>query len=174
MTRFLIVVAAVTSMNGCAGARVESPSAAQAVLKDRSGLQVSAATFTEGSAGVRIQLTASGLRPGAKGIHIHAVGKCEPPEFTSAGAHFNPIGKKHGLKNPEGAHAGDLPNLIVSDTGSASFDVTSKTVTLQSGSPTSLFGPDGTSLVIHAEQDDEKTDPAGNSGARIACGVITR
>jgi len=174
MTRFLIVVAAVTSMNGCAGAREESPSAAQAVLKDRSGLQVSAATFTEGSAGVRIQLTASGLRPGAKGIHIHAVGKCEPPEFTSAGAHFNPIGKKHGLKNPEGAHAGDLPNLIVSDTGSASFDVTSKTVTLQSGSPTSLFGPDGTSLVIHAEQDDEKTDPAGNSGARIACGVITR
>ena len=174
MTRFLIVVAVGTLMSGCASASVDSRSAAQAVLKDRGGVQVAAATFTEGSAGVRIQLTASGLRPGAKGIHIHTVGKCEPPDFTSAGAHFNPIDRKHGRQNPEGAHAGDLPNLIVSDTGSASFDVTSKTVTLQTGSPTSLFGPDGTSLVIHAEQDDEKTDPAGNSGARIACGVITR
>lgn len=161
-------------MSGCASARVESPSAAQAVLKDKAGLQVAAATFTEGSAGVRIQLNASGLRPGAKGIHIHTVGKCEPPEFTSAGEHFNPIGKKHGLQNPEGAHAGDLPNLIVSDTGSASLDVTTRAVTLQSDSPTSLFGPNGTSLVIHAQPDDEKTDPAGNSGARIACGVITR
>lgn len=174
MTRFLIVAAVGTFMSGCAGARVESPSAAQAILKDRVGLQVATATFTEGSAGVRIQVTASGLRPGAKGIHIHTVGKCEPPEFTSAGAHFNPIGKKHGLQNPEGAHAGDLPNLIVSDTGSASFDVTTKAVTLQTGSPTSLFGPDGTSLVIHAQPDDEKTDPTGNSGDRIACGVITR
>ena len=174
MTRFLIVMAVGTFMSGCASARVESPSAAQAVLKDRNGLQVAAATFTEGSAGVRIRVTASGLRPGAKGIHIHTVGKCEPPEFISAGAHFNPIGKKHGLQNPEGAHAGDLPNLIVSDTGSASFDVTTKAVTLQSGSPTSLFGPDGTSLVIHAQQDDEKTDPTGDSGGRIACGVIAR
>ncbi len=174
MTRFLIVVAVGTLMSGCASARVESPSAAQAVLEDRNGLQVAAATFTESSAGVRIRLTASGLRPGAKGIHIHAVGKCDPPEFTSAGGHFNPIGKKHGLQNPEGAHAGDLPNLIVSDAGSASFDVTTKAVTLQSGPPTSLFGPDGTSLVIHAQPDDEKTDPTGNSGARIACGVITR
>jgi Cu-Zn family superoxide dismutase len=174
MMRFLIVVAVGTLMSGCASARVESPSAARAVLEDRAGLQVAAATFTEGSAGVRIQLTASGLRPGAKGIHIHTVGKCELPGFTSAGAHFNPTGKKHGRQNPEGAHAGDLPNLIVSDTGSASFDVTTKTVTLQSGPPTSLFGPDGTSLVIHAQPDDEKTDPTGNSGDRIACGVITR
>jgi superoxide dismutase, Cu-Zn family len=174
MTRFLIVMALGTFMSGCASARVESPSAAQAVLKDRDGLQVAAATFTEGSAGVRIQVTASGLRPGAKGVHIHTVGKCEPPEFTSAGAHFNPIGKKHGRQNPEGAHAGDLPNLVVSDTGSASFDVTTKAVTLQSGLPTSLFGPTGASLVIHAQQDDEKTDPTGNSGGRIACGVITR
>ena len=174
MTRFLVVVAVGTLMSGCVSARVESPSAARAVLEDRNGLPVATATFTEGSAGVRVQVTASGLRPGAKGIHIHAVGKCEPPEFTSAGAHFNPIGKKHGLKNPEGAHAGDLPNLIVSDTGSASFDVTTKAVTLQSGSPTSLFGPDGTSVVIHAQQDDEKTYPTGNSGGRIACGVITR
>ena len=105
---------------------------------------------------------------------MHAVGRCDPPDFVSAGAHFNPTGRKHGRLNPDGAHAGDLPNLVAGASGSGSFDATTQAVTLRSGPTGSLFGEGGTSLVIHAQQDDEKTDPTGNSGARIACGVITR
>jgi Cu-Zn family superoxide dismutase len=144
------------------------------VLKDKMGQQVGLATLTEGPSGVRIEVAGVGLPPGPKGIHIHAVGKCEPPEFTSAGAHFNPGGRKHGRLNPDGSHAGDLPNLLVTPIGAVGLDVTTKAVTLRAEGAGSLFGPAGTSLVIHAQPDDERTDPTGNSGGRIACGVITR
>src|SRR6266850_2801576 len=107
------------------------------------------------------------------GFHIHAVGKCEPPDFTSAGPHFNPYGKHHGLANPDGSHAGDFPNLKVGAVGTGSLDTTDSLVTLKEG-PTSVFRSGGTSLIVHADADDEKTDPAGNSGVRIACGVIER
>jgi len=174
MMRLLHAAAAVLLIAGCSGAARGGPGLqGQAVLRDKAGQQVGLATFTEQPDGVRIAVSATGLPPGPKGIHIHAVGKCEPPEFTSAGNHFNPTGKKHGRLNPEGAHAGDLPNLEVTPAGTARLDVTTKAVTLKSRVPNSLFGADGTSVVVHAQADDEMTDPTGNSGGRIACGVIS-
>jgi len=147
--------------------------AAQAVLKSASGEEVGQATFSPVKGGVRVRVSARGLSPGKHGIHIHAAGKCEPPDFKSAGGHLNPAGKEHGLRNPAGHHAGDLPNLVVDKAGKARATFLARGATLGEGDG-SLFGPEGTSLVIHADPDDEKTDPAGNSGARIACGVIER
>lgn len=146
---------------------------AKAELKDAQGKVVGTATLGEVAGGVKIALKASGLKPGDHGLHIHAVGKCEPPAFTSAGGHFNPGNKKHGKQNPEGAHAGDLPNLKVGADGTGSIEVTAGGVTLKGGAG-SLFQPGGTALVVHADPDDEKTDPTGNSGARVACGVISK
>lgn len=146
---------------------------AEALLKNAEGKDVGTATFTPAKGGVKVHVQVSDLPPGKHGIHIHAAGQCEPPEFQTAGGHFNPSGKKHGLHNPEGAHAGDLPNLTVGKNGKAKATFVAKGATLGEGEG-SLFGPDGTSLVIHAGPDDEKTDPAGNSGARMACGVIEK
>ena len=147
--------------------------AAKATLKDADGKEVGTATFTPAKGGVKVHVVASGLTPGKHGIHVHAVGKCEPPDFKSAGGHFNPAGKQHGFRNPKGAHAGDMPNLTVGKNGKATGNFTAKGATLGEGEG-SLFGPEGSALVIHAAADDEKTDPAGNSGDRIACGVIER
>ncbi len=147
--------------------------AATASLKDAEGKEVGTATFTPTRGGVKVHVVATGLTPGKHGIHVHAVGKCDPPDFKSAGGHFNPAGKHHGLRNPEGAHAGDMPNLTAGKNGKATGTFTAKGASLGEG-PGSLFGPDGTALVIHAAADDEKTDPAGNSGDRIVCGVIER
>jgi Cu-Zn family superoxide dismutase len=175
MKRFLRAMVSMVLLGGCATAAVDAPALrGQAVLRNKTDQQVGLAKLTEGADGVRIEITGAGLPPGPKGLHIHAVGKCEPPDFVSAGAHFNPAGKKHGRLNPDGAHAGDLPNLVVTPPGTAALDATTRVVTLKTGVPGSLFGEGGTSLVIHAQPDDEKTDPTGNSGARIACGVIGR
>jgi superoxide dismutase, Cu-Zn family len=149
--------------------------AARAEFRNAQGEAVGTATLTDDPEGARIRLQLSKLPPGTHGIHIHAVGRCDPLDFTSAGGHFNPEGRKHGQQNPEGAHAGDLPNLTVSADGSANVELLARDVVLGSETNShSLFPPTGTSLVIHANPDDAKTDPAGNAGARIACGVITR
>jgi Cu-Zn family superoxide dismutase len=172
--RLLLVGAAVALLGGCASTMADKePLSAEAVLKDKDGKDVGRATLIESGDGVRIALTGYRLPPGTHGVHIHAVGDCQPPDFTSAGAHFNPAAKKHGTMNPEGPHAGDLPNLVVAASGEGGLDVTTKAVTLGPG-PNSLVGPGGTALVVHAAADDLKTDPTGNSGARIACGVITK
>lgn len=147
--------------------------AGSAVLKNVEGKEIGTATFTPADGGVKVRVRVANLPPGKHGIHIHAVAKCEPPEFKSAGGHFNPFGKKHGFRNPDGAHAGDLPNLEVGKDGKATSTFTAKNATVGEGDG-SLFGPDGTALVIHADPDDEKSDPAGNSGVRIACGVIEK
>jgi len=146
---------------------------AKAELLDTKGARVGTATFSEKSNGVQLDLKASNLLPGLHGLHIHAVGMCEAPDFASAGPHFNPEGKQHGWDNPLGHHLGDLQNLNVGPDGKADVRVLVPGVTLGEG-PNSLFHEGGTALVIHAKPDDGKTDPAGNAGARIACGVIMR
>jgi len=144
---------------------------ATAVLKNASGQEIGSANLIETPQGVLINLSVKGLPAGEHAFHIHAVGKCEPP-FTSAGGHFNPAGKKHGLLAAAGHHAGDMPNLHVPQSGDLTVEVFDADVTLAQGKPNSLFDADGSSVVIHADSDDYMTDPAGNAGGRIACGVI--
>jgi superoxide dismutase, Cu-Zn family len=150
------------------------PAAAQsakATLKNAEGKEVGSAALTQTPAGVLIRLSVKGLPAGERAFHIHGVGKCEPP-FTSAGPHFNPGGKKHGIMAAEGHHAGDLPNLHVPAGGELVLEILNPEVTLEKGKANSLFGPQGTALVIHAGKDDYKSDPAGDAGGRIACGVV--
>lgn len=147
---------------------------AKAELISSQGEKIGTAMFTGVSGGVKIAVDATKLSPGSHGLHIHAVGKCEPEaNFTTAGGHFNPYAKKHGLKNPEGPHAGDMPNLAVGADGTAKTEMVASLVAVDAG-VNSLFDADGSALVIHASPDDGMTDPTGNSGARIACGVITK
>jgi len=129
--------------------------------------------FTEEAPGVRVNVQVRGLPPGTHGIHVHMTGSCIPPDFNSAGDHFNPTGRQHGLQNPNGPHAGDLPNLEVGADGSGVLTALARDLVLGTG-PTSIFDTDGSALVIHAGPDDNSTDPNGNSGARIACGTIAR
>ncbi|TDF99648.1 superoxide dismutase family protein [Paenibacillus piri] len=139
---------------------------------DSKGAKIGSAVLSQAVEGVRLQVDVSGLTPGKHGIHIHQTGVCTTPDFKSAGEHFNPEGKKHGFENPEGYHAGDLLNLEVGSDGKAKAEFIDKKVTLVKDKANSLLKPGGTALVIHESPDDYKTDPAGNSGARIACGVI--
>jgi Cu-Zn family superoxide dismutase len=150
-----------------------SPRAA-ATLRNAAGKEVGQAAFVATRDGVRVQLVVSGLAPGKHGVHLHAVGRCDAPDFTSAGGHFNPAERQHGLKNPKGAHAGDLPNLVVGKDGKGKLVFNARGASLGGEGKASLLGPQGSALVVHAGPDDEKSDPAGNSGARIACGVVER
>lgn len=136
------------------------------------GEKTGQAELTQMSRGVHIKVEAYNLVPGKHGFHIHENGACEAPDFKSAGAHFNPMNKQHGFDNPKGTHSGDLPNLSVNTDGTVKAEMVAKNVTLEEGQQNSLIRPGGTSLVIHAAADDYKTDPAGNSGARVACGRI--
>ena len=174
MRPLLLLLGVAAIVAGCASTPDDrAPLSAEATLKDKDGKQVGVATFIETPEGVRVAVTGYRLPPGGHGLHVHAVGRCEPPEFTTAGAHFNPGNKQHGRMNPAGPHAGDLPNLVVAASGEGGIDVTTKAFTLAPG-PTSLLNDKGTALVVHAIPDDDKTDPTGNSGGRIACGVITK
>jgi superoxide dismutase, Cu-Zn family len=146
---------------------------ARADIKNAQGNTVGTASLRETKDGLLIIVSAKGLPKGLHAVHIHAVGKCESPAFTSAGGHFNPLNKKHGLKNPDGPHAGDLPELYVNKDGVGRYEALMESMTLGSGE-TAIFDSDGSAIVIHATADDNMSDPAGNSGDRIACGVITK
>ena len=149
--------------------RPPSFSTATATLRDASGRRVGTLTLADSYAGILIHGTVSDLGLGGHAIHIHSVGKCEAP-FTSAGGHFNPQGRQHGYLNPSGPHLGDLPNLTTPAAGSLTFEYLLPGVTLKGTN--ALLDADGAAVVIHASGDDYRTDPAGNSGARAACGVI--
>jgi superoxide dismutase, Cu-Zn family len=140
-------------------------------IMDAQGADLGVVTLKPVGKGVSLKLDLHGLPPGMHAIHFHEKAKCEAPDFKSAGAHFNPEGKHHGLENPEGSHAGDMLNFTVDEKGRAKATIVNKNVNLGDGDH-SLFSNGGTSLVIHASADDMKSDPAGNAGTRIACGVV--
>jgi superoxide dismutase, Cu-Zn family len=172
MAKSLCAALGMTLLVGCS-MTAQPTSQGAAELKDKDGKTVGMASFRDAGNGVVVEVEVKGLTPGLHAVHVHTVGKCEGPAFTSAGGHFNPGQKKHGYKNPEGAHGGDMPNMLVAKDGTGRFEVLTDAMSLGSG-PTSVFDADGSALVIHVGVDDYTTDPTGNAGDRAACGVITR
>ena len=179
-----LALGAIPMLAACAnlltGPREASPDAV-ALLRDAAGQVVGEVQLFKGAPGaVRTWVRVQGVTPGAHGIHIHAIGKCDATTgaaFSSAGGHFNPTSKEHGHLNPAGAHGGDLPNVMVAQSGTGLLEATAEQVTITDG-PATLFDADGSALVLHQNEDDLRTNSGpqgpGNSGARIACGVITR
>jgi Cu-Zn family superoxide dismutase len=143
-------------------------------LKDAQGKGVGTATLSPAAKGVSIKLDLHNLPSGEHAIHVHQAAKCDAPDFKSAGPHFNPSNKHHGLKNPDGPHEGDMANIQVKKDGTLKKTIMNDRVSMDPSSANSVFANGGTALVIHAKADDEKSDPAGNAGDRIACGVITK
>ena len=168
-----LLASATLALAACTTIDEDRPvSIATVALTQADGTPAGSARIAASGAVVRLIVSASGLAPGPHGLHLHTTGLCEAPAFASAGAHLNPTGSGHGTANPAGSHLGDLPNLTIDAEGGGKIDAVLR------GTPAeitaALFDVDGTALVIHAAADDYRTDPSGNSGARIACGVLRR
>lgn len=142
---------------------------AVALLRTADGTAAGSATASGAGGQVMISLTVEGLPPGQHGVHVHTTGRCDAPSFESAGGHWNPTNQQHGLENPQGQHAGDMPNLTVGQDGRGTLEYR-----LEGGGFDGLFDADGSAFVVHARADDQRTDPSGDSGDRIACGVFER
>ncbi|MBS0480313.1 MAG: superoxide dismutase family protein [Proteobacteria bacterium] len=169
---YVTAAATVLALAGCdekpvVGAPIAGGRLATAILRTPAGKDVGRATVREVAGGLRVTIDARFLPPGMHGAHLHTIGRCEGPDFASAGPHWNPTGMKHGAMNPQGPHAGDLPNLRVGADGRGTVGIN-----LPGASFDALLDADGAAMVIHAATDDMTTDPSGNSGGRIACGVL--
>jgi superoxide dismutase, Cu-Zn family len=169
----LVSLASVSPSAQAPATQTPAAPAARATLKDAQGKTLGEATLRDSAGGVLVKLDLVNVPSGPHAFHIHAVGKCEAPDFMTAGGHFNPTTMKHGLLATGGPHAGDMPNLFVPADGKLSVEVLDPNVTLAAGAK-SLFDADGSALVLHATADDYTTDPAGSAGARIACGVVSK
>lgn len=145
----------------------EEAETATVSLQKTDGTPAGSAIATVTPEGLSVAVSVTGITAGDHGVHVHMTGKCEGPKFESAGSHWNPTNAKHGLENPDGAHAGDMPNLTVANDGTGTL-----TFVLKSGTMAQLLDADGSAFVVHAGPDDQKTDPSGNSGDRVACGVF--
>jgi Cu-Zn family superoxide dismutase len=148
------------------------PPVLNADLRDAEGRIRAHARVEQAGDSLRVRIEATGMSPGTYGAHVHTTGRCDAPTFTTAGPHWNPTGQMHGKDNPKGMHRGDLPNLMVGADGRGSFEYTIPNAILSGMLPTKLVDEDGAAVVIHAKPDDYRTDPSGNSGDRIACGVL--
>lgn len=161
-------LAACGATQGMGGAR---PREFTVPIYGAAGQQVGMFTATQvGADSVRLVVESTGLPPGTHGTHLHTTGRCDAPQFTTAGPHLNPTSRQHGMRNPQGPHLGDLPNLSVGANGRGRLEAIVRGSLTAGAAP--LFDADGTALVVHATADDMVTDPAGNSGARIACGIL--
>ena len=155
---------------GCGGGSSAPPPLESTVRNDRNA-DIGRALLKQKGDRIQVEVRVTGLKPGRHGMHLHATGMCQGPAFTTAGSHLNPAGKKHGLLGPQGPHLGDLPNLTVDKNGKAATTVDVTGAEAAKGLK-AFVGARGMSLVIHADPDDEKTDPTGSSGARVACAVF--
>jgi Cu-Zn family superoxide dismutase len=174
--KHILAAALAIGFGGCASnsggeALGPLPSGATADLRDASGASRGVATLAQVGDGVRVSVTGMNLPTGARGIHIHQVGVCAAPDFASAGPHWNPTSRQHGKDNPAGMHVGDLPNLLIGADGRGTMEFTIPDTSVAGGSR-SILDTDGAAIVIHAAADDNRTDPSGSSGSRIACGVF--
>ena len=174
--RTMFFLISMSSLAACAPVQTPNTvavnSVALAELKRSDGNSAGVATLSDRSDGLWLSVAATGVAPGTYGIHLHSIGKCDAPDFTSAGPHWNPAQTQHGFDNPMGTHAGDIRNLVVNARGAGAIDV--NLVGAVFDGPTGLFDADGVALVIHEKPDDYKTDPSGNSGKRVICGVFTK
>lgn len=169
MTRPLWLLFGPALLAGCMTTSERAQGGAEATLASSDGGTRGVIKIAEAAGGLRVDVDAEALPAGTHGIHVHTTGRCDSPDFTSAGPHWNPTERKHGRENPEGAHHGDLPNIVIGSDGRGKLSFT-----LPSASFAQLFDADGASIIIHATADDYRTDPSGNSGGRIACGVISQ
>ena len=178
--KLLSIIAASLAIAGCAmvdrpvkprGSSVVGQTAAAATLRTPAGREYASASASQVGDSIRIRIEASGMPRGTYGAHVHAVGRCDAPDFASAGPHWNPTGQQHGKDNPAGMHKGDLPNLFVGTDGRGSLEINLTASSLAGGSMP-MLDSDGAAIIIHEKADDYRTDPSGNSGARVACGVF--